>query len=131
MSKRILAILLMATMIILTGCVGTGNSDGSGDEIGGAGNNDEKGGQSSDGFVLKAVVKSVESDYIEVEIVESDYAFGIYWVRTGEQTKYKLSDGSEAARSDIKAGQTVSISYSGQTMMSYPPQIVAWTIAVL
>ena len=35
----------------------------------------------------------------------------------------------KVARADnIKIGDTVEISYSGQTMLSYPPQVVAYSI---
>ncbi len=131
MNKRIFALALALVMLFLVGCQRGDNDNNGGDKDGM--NNTENGGQQSrvDGFVLKAVVKSINPDYIEVEVIESDYAFGIYWVRTGAQTEYFGADGSAAGISDLKAGQTVSITYSGQTMMSYPPQIVAWSISIL
>lgn len=131
MSKRIFALALALIMLLLVGCQPSDNDNNGGDK--GGMNNTENGGQQNrgDGFVLKAVVKSITPDFIEVEVIESDYAFGIYHVRTGAQTEYFGADGSTAGISDIKAGQTISITYSGQTMMSYPPQIVAWSISIL
>ena len=82
-------------------------------------------------FVLKAIVKKVTSEHIEVEVIESDYAFGVYWILTSSQTKYYNENRSLVARSNIKVGDTVEISYSGQTMLSYPPQIVAYTICLI
>ena len=130
MSKRIFALALALIMLLLVGCQPSGNDNNGGDKDGM--NNSENGGQQNrgDGFVLKAVVKSINPDYIEVEVIESDYAFGIYWVRTGAQTEYFNVNGSTAGMSDLKAGQTISITYSGQTMMSLPPQIVAWSIQI-
>lgn len=129
MSKRIFAIALALVMLFLVGCQPGGSESGDGDNNM---NNTEGGGQQSrgDGFVLKATVNAVNSDYIDVEVIESDYAFGVYWVRTGEQTEYFNADGSPASIADVKAGDTVEITYSGQVMMSYPPQIVAWSIRI-
>ncbi|MBQ2793748.1 MAG: DUF3221 domain-containing protein [Clostridia bacterium] len=66
---------------------------------------------------------------IEVEVIESEYAFGPYWVITDENTVFERG-GRKIKRSDISAGDTVEIYYSGQVMLSYPPQIVAHRITV-
>ena len=79
-------------------------------------------------YTLKAIVKNVDDHHIEVEIIESDYAFGIYWVLTSNSTLYYNASGSKINRNGIKIGDTVNITYSGQTMLSYPPQIVAYAI---
>ncbi len=79
-------------------------------------------------FILKAIVKKVENDRIEAEVIESDYAFGIYWILTGSTTVYYNQNGSVVTRQSIKVGDTVEITYSGQTMLSYPPQVVAYQI---
>ena len=81
-------------------------------------------------FVLKAVVNSV-TDRLEVEVIESDYAFGVYWVLLNENTKYENSEGQSISLSDIKPGDTIEITYNGQTMLSYPPQIVAWKVTLI
>ena len=93
-------------------------------------NNDseENKNQGSSEFVLKAIVKKVENDRIEAEVIESDYAFGIYWILTPNTTVYYNDNGSIITRQNIKVGDTVEISYSGQTMLSYPPQVVAYSI---
>ncbi len=79
-------------------------------------------------FVLKAIVKAINSEHIEVEVIESDYAFGIYWILTSNETKYYNENGSLVGRGSIKIGDTIEITYSGQTMLSYPPQVVAYSI---
>ena len=77
-----------------------------------------------DGFTLTAIVQNV-GERIEVEVVESDYAYGIYWVITPPETVYLDQAGNPIAREDLHAGDRVKITYGGQVMMSYPPQIVA------
>ena len=135
MSKRIFALAIALTMLFLVGCSLTEGSNTNGGDMSGGnineGNMNEGGNMNrGDYFMLKAVVQGVYDDRIEVEVIESDYAFGIYWVRTGDHTSYSQADGSPATRSDIEAGQTIRISYNGQTMMSLPPQIVAHGIVI-
>lgn len=86
--------------------------------------------QPEGGFALKARVVSV-GELIEVEVYDSDYAFGVYWVITAPLTTYKGADGAEIPRSDIKVGDKVEITYGGQVMQSFPPKIVARDIRVL
>ncbi len=133
MNKRILALILALTMLLFVGCQPAGGTpeNGENNEM----NNEENSGKQSrgDGFVLKAVVKELNADhesYIEVEVIESDYAFGTYWVRLADGIEIVKQDGSIGALTDIKAGQTVLITYSGQTMLSMPPQIVTWKIKI-
>ena len=78
-------------------------------------------------FVLKAIVKKIENDRLEVEVIESDYAFGIYHILTAS-AKYYNKNGSQVTRESIMVGDTIELSYSGQTMLSYPPQVVAYQI---
>jgi len=82
-------------------------------------------------FTLKGIIKNVTNDRVEIEVIESDYAFGIYWVLTSNNTDYFDTDGGKITRGDLKENDTVQVSYSGQTMMSYPPQIVAYSITKL
>lgn len=74
-----------------------------------------------------AVVDGV-GERLEVTVTESEYAFGVFRVITPAETVYRDSDGAALSRSDIKVGDTVEIWYSGQVMLSYPPQIVAHKI---
>ena len=113
--KRILAIATLMLTLLVTGC---GPLDG----ILGKGN------VQTEEFVLKAVVKSItDSGQIEVEVIESDYAFGIYYVHTRDAV-FLDKDGRKISVSDIRAGDRIEITYGGQVMMSYPPQIVACKI---
>ena len=84
----------------------------------------------NDEFKLTAIVKNV-GEYLEVEIIESDYAFGEYWVITSLDTEYSSADGEKITRSDLKSGDKIEIFYGGQVMMSYPPKIVAARIKLI
>lgn len=123
MKKRIFALAVICLVLLVTGCQPSGETN-TDDPFG-------KGGEvvpKVDDFVLKAKVISVNDRNIEVEVIESDYAFGVYWVLTNESTVYFDKDGSSINRVDIKPDSTVEITYGGQVMMSYPPQIVAHII---
>ncbi len=82
-------------------------------------------------FELLATVNEVVEHHIEVEVYDSDYAFGTYWVLTGKETKYFDQEGNPITRDTLEAGEKIKISYGGQVMMSIPPQIVAGKIEVL
>ena len=69
-------------------------------------------------------------DKIEVEVIESEYTSGPYHVITSGDTVFQ-KNGIKIDRDGIKVGDTVEIYYSGQVMLSYPPQIVAHKIAVV
>lgn len=123
MSKRFLALILALLTLFLTGC--------SAENAGGAKNAGENGNNgnielSGNEAVFKAKVTSTDNPrLIEAEIVDSDVAFGIYWVLTSDATSYYGPDGDEIGREDISVGDTIEIVFSGQVMRSYPPQIAA------
>lgn len=85
--------------------------------------------ESEEGVKMTARVNAI-GDKIEVEVIESEYTSGPYFVITGDGTEY-TKNGSKISRDDIKVGDTVEIYYSGQVMLSYPPQIVAHKIIVV
>ncbi len=121
MKKVILLFLFAALAIAMLSCTD--------DESRGASDKDSDGGTSTDeqvgdSFVLKAIVKGKTGE-LEVEVIESDYAFGTYRVLISSETEFKNGDGDTISLSDIKIDDTVEIVYGGQVMMSYPPQIVA------
>ena len=116
MIKKIIALAVLSLMLFAVGCQPSGSSNPSND-----GGNDGE-------FVLKATVLSLTDHHIEVEVIESDYAFGIYWVLTSADTVFLDANGKSISLSNIKAGDTIKITYSGQVMMSYPAQIVAHKI---
>lgn len=125
--KRIFGIFLL--IFILISSVGCDGADDSVNNDGAAGANDAGGADSgidTSLFVLTAKVTAAANDgRIEVEVIDSDYAFGIYWVLINDETKFLDSEGNKIEEGDVKLGDTVEIFYGGQVMMSYPPQIVA------
>ena len=83
-----------------------------------------------DGFYMTAAVRNV-TDRIEVDVIESEYADGIYWVIVGNDTVIYDTNNNIKVMTDIKVGDTIKVMYSGQVMMSYPPQIVALEICII
>ena len=104
-------IFLKSVLLLILGTMLISCNDNGGEELG------------SD-FKLRGTVTSV-GDRIEVDVIESEYAFGIYSVIIANQTVFKSASGKSISKDDIKVGDTVDIYYGGQVMMSYPPQIVA------
>lgn len=86
--------------------------------------------QPDDKFKLLAMVKNL-GEKLEVEVIESEYAFGEYWVITPSDIKYTDKDGNEISREDLTVGDKIEITYRGQVMMSYPPQIVATGVKIV
>ncbi len=84
-----------------------------------------------DEFKLKAIINEIYDDRIEAEVIESDYAFGVYWALTSDITEYYDSNDTKIDRDSLMTGDTIEITYNGQTMMSYPPQIVSLKIVRL
>lgn len=83
-----------------------------------------------EGVKMTAIIKNID-DKIEVEVVEGEYgASGIYWVNVGSDAVILDKNGNRTIKTFLKVGDTVEIIYSGQVMMSYPPQIVALKIQV-
>lgn len=78
-------------------------------------------------FILKGVIKSVSTG-LEIEVIESDYAFGIYHIIVPSHAPIYDQNGNFISLSDLSKNDIVLINYSGQTMLSYPPQVVAYSI---
>ena len=110
MKKFLSIIIILITLILFAGCKEEMNND----------NN----------FVLKATITKID-DKIEVEIIESDYAFGTYLVITSNETDFINENGKKISKNNLTVGDTVEITYGGQVMMSLPPQIVAKKIKIL
>ena len=111
--KKYIALAIVILTLLLAGCQGEGQTPITGD------------------FTLKATVKNVDNiQSIEVEVIESEYASGPYIVHTSSAA-FINADGQPLDPSEIAVGDTLQISYSGQVMMSYPPQIVALKIQKL
>lgn len=80
-------------------------------------------------FILTGIVKA-KGEHLEIEVINSDYAFGIYWVLTFDETEFLNKSGEKITKNDISIGDMVEITYGGQTMLSYPPQIVAQRVKI-
>ena len=124
MNKGILALVIIITLLFAVGCNnGAGGNDGfineDGEKVTGIEEKNENG-----EFVFYGKVTANESrGYIEVEIVDSQIAFGIYHVLVDEGTVYLDSDGKAITREDIKVDDRIEIVFSGQVMMSIPAKI--------
>lgn len=68
---------------------------------------------------------------ITVEVLESPYTSGVHIVHTPPETVYLDASGKPTDRTALSVGDVVRIRYSGQVMLSYPPQIVAAEISKL
>ena len=125
------SILILALTGMLFSC-GSGmshsKSELGGDGIPGDGNRTGSKEIPGDSVTMTATVTAL-GDKLEVEVTESEYTFGTYWVIT-DSTKFYDKLGNEISKSDIKVGDSVKIYYGGQVMLSYPPQIVAAKIFI-
>ncbi len=81
-------------------------------------------GKIGDSVKMTARIENI-GEKIEVTVLESEYTSGPHWVITPPETKYFDARGREISREELRVGDTVEILYSGQVMLSYPPQIVA------
>ena len=143
MSKKILALVLSIIMLFVTGCNPNDNGDDNkenGKPITPESENNsplapENGGveeRNADGdYFYRGRITSLDSDrHIEMEAMDSQVAFGIYCVLVSKETKFKDKSGQEISRQDLKVGDVIEVTFSGQVMMSLPPQISAWTITL-
>ena len=84
----------------------------------------------TDGFEMKAVVTAL-GEKIEVNVTESEYATGPFWIITSSETVFLDKNGDKISKADIRVGDTLVITYNGQVMMSYPPQVSAISVKKL
>ena len=124
MKKILLTVLLLAFIFSLCSCTAIDRFLNKDEEV----ENKDDTKPSGD---VRMVAKIIEmGEKISVDVIESEYTTGIHWVITAGGTEYFDKGGNAITRSDLKAGDTVEILYSGQVMMSYPPQSVAARISV-
>ena len=90
--------------------------------------NNEEDGETLE-FIMKAELLSI-GEKLEVNITEAEYASGIFHIIISDVTEIYDASGTKIERSDLSVGSILTISYSGQIMMSYPPQTVARKIYV-
>jgi hypothetical protein len=65
------------------------------------------------------------------DLSEGDYGVsGAFWIITGPDTQFRDSEGNKITRSSLNANDIIEIEYSGQVMMSYPPQVYAKAITI-
>ena len=123
---------MLVMMLFAMGCGPTdkgpvgGNDNNSSND-----NGDVKEINDADYFLYKGkIVSNKNTRYIEVEIIDSQIAFGKYLVLVDAATVYQNSEGNEITRDDLKVDDVIEISFSGQVMMSLPPQIYAQKITL-
>lgn len=150
MKKALFSILLLLSLIFLFACnsamiADNGNinenentNEGAEEVMANINNEEEitaeaKSGEGEGGADVKVKMTATVDELgekITVTVIESEYAYGVYWVITGNDEFYN-KNGEKISRDEICVGDTVEIIYNGQVMMSYPPQIVARKITVL
>ena len=125
-----IAILLLTSLLVACNSDPPDKGVGDTENRGSDNTESEKMEKISESVKMRAVIKEI-GEKIEVEVTESEYTFGIHWVITHSSTAYYGKAGESITRSDLNVGDTVEILYSGQVMLSYPPQIVAAKITVV
>ena len=138
MNNKILALILLITMLLLVGCNKAGTTEQPTDNNQSESNNESTAPQSVEEknengeFFFKAKITSLdERNYIHVEVFDSEVAFGPYRVIVGEVTKYFDKDGNSISITDLKVGDSIEIIFNGQVMTSNPPQIAALRIHLI
>ena len=130
-TNRIIALILAFIMLMAVGC-----QKNDGDKAPQKGENKpnaENGGIKNSSIkleeseaVYRGKVTSLGDSYaLEMEIVDSEIAFGPYRVLIGDITTFYGVNGEKIDREDIELGDVIEVVFSGQVMMSYPPQIAA------
>ncbi len=66
-----------------------------------------------------------------VSVTKSEYAFGDYILHISNETKIYNKEGRQIAKTDLLVGDNIMVEYSGQVMLSIPPQVVAHKIAII
>ena len=129
--NRIIALILAFIMLMAVGC--QKNDETRVPEKGENEPNAENGGIKNSSIkleegevVYRGKVTSLGDRYaLEMEIVDSTIAFGTYRVLIGDTTTFYGVNGEEIDRETIELDDIIEVVFSGQVMMSYPPQIAA------
>ena len=80
------------------------------------------------GFEMKGRVISYNGGRLEINVTEAEYAEGPYVALINEGTVITDEAGFTLAADGLQVGDVVKIGYSGQVMMSYPPQVAALSV---
>jgi hypothetical protein len=87
--------------------------------------------QNVEGAKMVARITDITENSIMVEVIEGDYEVsGPYNVRISTDTIICNDNAEKLSLWFLNVGDVVEITYSGQVMLSYPPQIVAKIIKV-
>ena len=107
--------LIFALSSVLTACADDATDNNNTEDVG-------------DMVKMSATVLSI-GHTVEVNVTSDPYNSGIFHLIVDENTKI-TSNGNNIQKSDIPVGAEIEIYYSGQVMLSYPPQIYAVSITV-
>ena len=80
-------------------------------------------------FEMLAEIITVDEKTL-VNVIEAKYAFGEYLIIIPDDIEITDAKGNKKQRTELAPGQILNITYNGQVMMSYPPQIVARKIEI-
>ena len=122
MKKIFKSIIIMLLTLSLSSCFSGGDKSADG----GSEDNSDKPGSD---FKMTARIEAID-EKITVDVIEAEYTSGIHLVIIAEKTDILDENGNKIDKDSLEVGDTVEILYSGQVMLSYPPQIVAASIAV-
>ena len=132
--NRIIALILAFVMLGMVACEKKDDTRlPEGDDSTEQGVNAENGGIKNSSIKLEEgevvyrgrVTKLGDKREMEMEIVDSTIAFGPYRVLIGDSTTFYGASGEEIDRETIELDDIIEVVFSGQVMMSYPPQIAA------
>lgn len=140
-TKKLIALALALVTLLAVGCNKNAGNDNDNNSNSNNTNsiNEENGGIKNEHVelgegevVFRGKVTSTESNrYIEMEIADSEIAFGTYWVLVNDNTPFYNRDGVSIERADINVGDIIEVVFSGQVMNSFPPQIAAKRVYVV
>ena len=114
-------IILALTSIMLASCASV-------DDVVAKGGAPE--GENESGIRLVAEVLEV-GDVMLVNVTESEYVAGVYQLIISQSTEILDSEGNKITPEEIKVSDRIEAIISEQTMMSYPPKAVVFSIKIL
>ena len=83
-------------------------------------------------YKFRAVVNEIGEGELLVTVSDEDgLHFGEYRVLVSTRTVYYLSDGVKGNIGSVEHGDVIEVTYNGQVMRSFPPQVAALKIAIL
>lgn len=79
---------------------------------------------------MTAIIIEIEERLL-VDVLQSEYAFGEYLLLLNNATIFYNKEGEKISKNQLRVGDKIKVKYSGQVMLSIPPQVVAYEIEVL